>query len=543
MGLIAFIEHKALCNLLIYLDTQAKPPPCHPAALRAMSRNAGAPRRYFAAAAQGDAAPAARRVPGAAPPFGVCSSASLQEPALSPQKSIQRDLVILWLTISAVALVLAWLLLLLTRQGTEPQIDRASHAAGVSCSALQAGAARMGLAGLMAGTPSAQALAAAQAVLDLALRDRPGMEGGFWREGPGVVAYAFPTYDGSGIKRDAPSAEMERITSTAQRARDSSGLVTDLRPGLREAVVFAACPAQADAPGLVAWTLMRVPLISADVVNPLILAVSLLLGMVLVSGLWLGRMLRRWQRQSAQMEQQLLGAERLATLGRLSAGLAHEIRNPLGTMRMKAETALAAPAPLREARSQGALEAVLAQTARLEDLVSSLLALTQPFRVQPEPVDLQQLLDERLQAHAEMAQARGVQLATAVSAGLARDLQDGRRPLLDPAQMARALDNLLLNALAHTAAGGRVELGADRGGTTVSHRNSPLQLWVADDGTGIAPELRDTLFEPFTTARPGGTGLGLALVREIVLAHGGRIALGKTTQGTRIEMEFPWPAS
>lgn len=449
---------------------------------------------------------------------------------------------ILWLTISAVALVLAWLLLLLTRQGTEPQIARARHAAGVSCSALQAGAARMGLAGLMADTPSAQARSAAQAVLDLALRERPGMEGGFWREGPGVVAYAFPTYDGSGIKRDAPSAEMERIASTAQRARDSAGLVTDLRPGLREAVVFAACPAQADAPALVAWTLMRVPLISADVVNPLILAVSLLLGMVLVSGLWLGRMLRRWQRQSAQMEQQLLGAERLATLGRLSAGLAHEIRNPLGTMRMKAENALAAPEPLRQARSQGALEAVLAQTARLEDLVSSLLALTQPFRVHPEPVDLQQLLDERLQAHAEMAQASGVQLATAVSAGLARDLREGRRPLLDPAQMARALDNLLLNALAHTADGGRVELGADR------DAKGCLRLWIADDGTGIAAELRDTLFEPFTTARPGGTGLGLALVREIVQAHGGRIALaktaqGKTAQGTSIEMEFPWPAS
>lgn len=440
---------------------------------------------------------------------------------------------VLWSTISAVALVLVWLLMLLTRQGTDQQIDRARHLAGVSCSALQAGAARMDAAGL-AGPASPAQSSAMQAVLDLALRDSPGMEGGFWRDGAGVVAYAFPTYDGSGIKRDAPSAEMERIASTAERARATDGLVTDLRPGLREAVVFAACPAQAGAPGLVAWTLMRVPLIGADVVKPLLLAVSLLLGMVLVSGLWLGRTLRRWQRQSQRLGQQLRSAERLATLGRLSAGLAHEIRNPLGTMRMKAETALAAPAQLRESRMSGALEAVLAQTQRLEDLVSSLLALTQPFRVEPRPVDLGLLFDERRQAHAEMAQAQGVRLALSLSGDLARGTV---RPLLDPRQMARALDNLLLNALAHTASGGTVELGADR------HGDGMLRLWVADDGCGIAAELRETLFEPFATARPGGTGLGLTLVREIVLAHGGRISLAGTERGTRMEMELPWPAS
>ncbi len=446
---------------------------------------------------------------------------------------------ILWLTISAVALVLAWLLLLLTRQGTGQQIDRARHAAATSCSALQAGAARADLGGLLAALPparsSAQSSASAQAVLDLALRDRPGMEGGFWRADAGVVAYAFPTYDGTGVKRDAPVAEMQRINATAERARDASDLVTDLRPGLREAVVFAACPAGGRNAGLMAWTLLRVPLISAEVVHPLMFAVSLLLAMVLASGLWLGRMLGRWQRQTAQMQQQLLGAERLATLGRLSAGLAHEIRNPLGTMRMKAETALAAPAQVRQARVTGALEAVLAQTARLEELVSSLLALTQPFRVAPQALDPLALLEERRLAHLEMAQAQGVALRTVPPAGLAPGQRWEVR--LDPAQIGRALDNLVLNALAHTPRGGCVQLGVERGGA------GRLRLWVADDGPGIAPGLRDSLFEPFTTARPGGTGLGLALVREIVQAHGGSIALAGTDIGTRIEMEFPWHAS
>lgn len=451
------------------------------------------------------------------------------------QKSVRRDLLILWLSITAVALVLVWLLLVLTRQGAGPQLARARHQASVSCEALQAGAARMRLGEQASERATPLAPAAAQAVLDLVLRDRPGMEGGFWQSGAGVVAYAFPTYDGTGIKRDPPSAELERITGTAQRAQDSSSPVDDVRPGLREAVVFAACPVEADARGLIAWTLMRVPLIGAQVINPLILAVSLLLGLVIVSGAWLGRTLSRWQQQSALLQKQLVQAERLATLGSLSAGLAHEIRTPLATMRMKAENARAAPPEMREARAAGALESVLSQTERLEALVSSLLALTQPFRVERRAVDLRAFLEERLQAHAETAQKNGVRLALALDSGLASAA--GRAALFDPAQMARALDNLLLNALAHTGEKGEIALGADRA------RNGSLLLWVADNGTGIPLELRDTLFEPFTTARAGGTGLGLALVREIVQAHGGRVGLAKAAEGTRIEMEMPWPAS
>lgn len=377
--------------------------------------------------------------------------------------------------------------------------------------------------------------AAAQAVLDLALRDQPGMEGGFWRADTGVVAYAFPTYDGTGIKRDPPSAELERIASTVQRAQDSASLVTDVRPGLREAVAFAACPVGTDDRRLIAWTLMRVPLLAAETVNTLILAVSLLLALVVVSGAWLGWMISRWQRQSAHLRTQLAQSEHLATLGRVSAGLAHEIRNPLGTMRMKVENAMAAPADLRAARVASALEAVLSQTARLETLVSSLLALTQPFRAERQTVDLPGWLEERRNAHADAAQTHGIRITLAVEPGLSADTKG--LALFDPAQMARVFDNLLLNAVAHTEALGGIELGARR------TRRGTLLLWVADDGSGIPADLRDTLFEPFATSRAGGSGLGLALVREIVQGHGGRVVLAESAKGARIEMELPWPGS
>jgi len=361
------------------------------------------------------------------------------------------------------------------------------------------------------------------------------MEGGFWQAGQGVVAYAFPTYDGTGIKRDPPSAELERIVSIAQRARDSASLITDVRPGLREAVVFAACPVESDSIPLIAWTLKRVPIFGADVLNQLLIALGLLLGFVIVSGAWLGWTITRWRQQFAQVSEQLAQAERLATLGRISAGLAHEIRNPLGTMRMKAENALAAPADVREARVAGALESVLSQTERLESLVSSLLALTQPFRVERKPVDLYEWLEERRQVHIDTALKNDVRIDLVIAPDTALLAQ--RTCLFDPVQMARVLDNLLLNALAHTGRAGVIEIGANR------LQNGALQLWVADNGAGIPVELRHSIFEPFTTARPGGTGLGLALVREIIQAHGGKITLVETSTGARFEMELPWHAS
>ena len=464
------------------------------------------------------------------------------------QKTIKRDLLVLWISIAAVSVLLTWLMLQLSRQGAAAQIDDAKQQAAISCETIRIGAGRTRTATSAANSVGGMlSPSAAQAVIDLALRDQSGVEGGFWRADQGVVAYAFPTYDGSGIKRDPPAAELERIGSTAQRAQDAASLTIDVRPGLREAVVFAACPVDAEkragsattsdanALPLIAWTLQRVSVIRADVVNKLTIATSLLLGLVIISGAWLGWTLARWRRHAAQLSSQLAQSERLATLGRISAGLAHEIRNPLATMRMKAENALAAPLEVRETRVASALESVLSQTERLEQLVSSLLALTQPFRVERKALDLPAWLGERRQIHAESAAARGVTINLRVDPDTAARAQ--RLALLDPTQMERVLDNLLLNALAHTAAGGAIEMGVQR------LASGALLLWVADNGVGIPEALRENLFEPFSTARAGGTGLGLTLVREIVQAHGGRISLADVPTGTRIDMEFPWPAS
>jgi signal transduction histidine kinase len=252
-----------------------------------------------------------------------------------------------------------------------------------------------------------------------------------------------------------------------------------------------------------------------------------------LAGAGFALLLTRWGREAQRLSALLVASERMAALGGLAAGLAHEIRNPLGTIRMKVDNALAAPSERRQARTEAALHTTWAQVRRLETLVASLLALTRSFHPQRAPVALAHWLAQCVQQHAEAAADLRVTLGLDLQAGL----DDAARAtaLFDPAQMERVIDNLILNALAHTAAGGHIEVGAARDGAL-------LRLWVSDDGSGVPPALRATLFDPLVTGRDGGTGLGLAVVREVVQAHGGRVALdARHTAGTRIELELPWP--
>lgn len=109
-------------------------------------------------------------------------------------------------------------------------------------------------------------------------------------------------------------------------------------------------------------------------------------------------------------------------------------------------------------------------------------------------------------------------------------------PRFDTEQIYRALDNLILNAIENTPTGGMIEVQAQ-------HRDDTLVFCVRDSGPGVPLDIRERLFDPFVTGRSGGTGLGLAFVRDIARAHGGEARLVPTSQGAEFEIEIPWSRS
>ncbi len=235
-----------------------------------------------------------------------------------------------------------------------------------------------------------------------------------------------------------------------------------------------------------------------------------------------GRRLAAAGARSDALSRRVADAERMAALGRVAAGLAHEIRNPIAAMRLRAENARAGD----DARRRAAIEMILGQIGRLDRLVAALLSMTQRREVAPRTVDLTALLADCLADHRDDAAAAGVAL---------RADAEMRAASLDPDLLRRAIGNLLENAIRHTPPGGTVRVHA-------APTDAGLRITVEDTGEGVAPELRTTLFEPFVTGRAEGTGLGLAIARELVAAQGGRLSLldaGGAGRGTVFAIELP----
>lgn len=235
-------------------------------------------------------------------------------------------------------------------------------------------------------------------------------------------------------------------------------------------------------------------------------------------------MVFRDMREIRDMEAQLERSRRLAALGRLAAGIAHEIRNPLGTLRGFAQ--LFSNKFKEGEPERGYAQLMIEEVDRLDRTISALLQFARPREPEFQNVDLKRLLEKAVTFMADDCAERHVEMRLS--------LPEEQRPLwTDPDLLFQAVINLVSNSLQAMDQGGTVRVGAGWSGEGVS-------LWVEDDGKGMTEEEQSRMFDPFFTTRKTGTGLGLANVHQIVTRLNGRIEVGSETgRGTRIVMTFP----
>lgn len=206
--------------------------------------------------------------------------------------------------------------------------------------------------------------------------------------------------------------------------------------------------------------------------------------------------------------EQLRRADRLSALGELSAGLAHEIRNPLGSIEGAVQI-LGRPQLPEETRREFT-DLASREVVRLKGLLTNFLefARPQPPRIIASDVGL------LLESVAKLTS----QTATIAKVAVRVESAEVLPPIsVDPEQIKQVLLNLVLNAIQATPNGGQISLRADRDGDWV-------RVEVQDDGIGIPPEDMERVFDPFFTTRSSGTGLGLSIAYQIVSQHGGHIA-------------------
>lgn len=229
-------------------------------------------------------------------------------------------------------------------------------------------------------------------------------------------------------------------------------------------------------------------------------------------------------REQRERLRRMSRADKLATVGELAAGAAHEIRNPLTAIRSSLQYLAAKTTDETAGRL---LSTALQETERIDGIVSALLSFSRPSEIVKERLDLRDVLGESLELVSFQARTGHVAVEPAL----------GTEPLLvrgDRAQLKQLFLNIFLNAIQATPAGGRLSVEA------LATDGRRAVITIADTGAGIPEENLDRIFDPFFTTKKGGTGLGLSICYSIVKAHQGEIeARSKPGQGTVLRVSLP----
>jgi two-component system sensor histidine kinase HydH len=241
---------------------------------------------------------------------------------------------------------------------------------------------------------------------------------------------------------------------------------------------------------------------------------------------WIAEGRRRERGQATDMaalRARLGQSEKLAVLGQLATAIAHEVRNPLAVIRSAAQDLGEAPGTAGTAPRT--CRFIVEETDRLAHVVNALLAFARPIAVAPRPTLLPDLCDRATLLARDAFDTKAVRLV--------RGTVPAVLITADPDLLCQVLLGLLDNGADAAGAGGEVTIDA----RTV---DGQVEMAVSDTGPGIPSALRERVFEPFFTTRPHGTGLGLAVAKQIVEAHGGRIAVGdRVGGGARFTVAVP----
>jgi signal transduction histidine kinase len=270
----------------------------------------------------------------------------------------------------------------------------------------------------------------------------------------------------------------------------------------------------------------RIAVLRRDLTGQASLIGAVTLGLLVTAYLAVWFLWRRGRR----LEEQAAEAERLAYVGTLASGLAHEIRNPLNSLSLNMqmlgeELERAAPSSAHHRL----LSITRGEIGRLERLVTDFLSYARPRPLELEETPAVALLEHALEVLAGEIQARRARVEVV-------DHSAGSRVVVDRGQMGQLLLNLAHNALAATEDSGRpprLRFAARRDGARVI-------LEIDDNGVGIPAADRERIFDVFFSTRKGGTGLGLAIVKRIAQAHGAEVAVHSAPGGgTRVSVALP----
>lgn len=370
-------------------------------------------------------------------------------------------------------------------------------------------------------------------VTEIEIRDREGML--IWRRGtretrPGLDGRLRFEEDDDPLRISGDpelGSEVDSVTVSdpeggveqIQRRREVSGDLPDLEVPIRDLGSIQIGISQQELES-------RAEVLRQDLIRQVsvIGSVTLLLFLFGYLGIWF------LVRRSRRLEEQAKEAERMAYIGTLASGLAHEIRNPLNSLNLNMQLLQEEMDDCSATPSGPRLLGITrSEISRLERLVTDFLSYAKPRPLELEEVSAGELLEmTEAMATAEI-RSRGARFE-------AEDRSGDVRFQIDPAQIRQLLLNLVHNALAATEETGRtprVRMLAERQGQR-------LVFSVQDNGVGISPEEQAKVFDLFYSTRRGGTGLGLSIVQRIVRDHGGSITIDSTPgEGTTVRVSLP----